>query len=110
MSGTRRRAAVRVASSSTRPGVEHLAILTVLTLRTVFRLPLRQTEGFVASLIRLIGLALDTPDHTTLSRRSSTVEVPRLAKAHHGAIHLVIDSTGPKVIGDGEWHAHMHQG
>lgn len=43
-----------------------LAIVTALTLRTVFRLPLRQTEGFVASLIGLMGLALQTPDHTTL--------------------------------------------
>ncbi len=101
------------APPSGRPGGQRkyseLAILTVLTLRTVFRLPLRQTEGFVASLIRLIGLSLDTPDHTTLSRRSSTVAVPRIAKAQHGAIHLVIDSTGLKVIGDGEWHAHKHQ-
>ena len=46
-----------------------LAIVTALTLSTVFHLPLRQTEGFVASLIGLMGLDLQTPDHTTLSRR-----------------------------------------
>ncbi len=65
------------ASPSGRPGGQRrysdLAILTALTLRTVFHLPLRQTEGFVASLIRLMGLDLETPDHTTLSRRGSTV-------------------------------------
>ena len=58
-----------------------LAIVTALTLRLVFHLPLRQTEGFVASIIRLMGLDLDTPDHTTLSRRDSTVDVPLLNKA-----------------------------
>ncbi|MDA0337555.1 MAG: transposase [bacterium] len=55
-----------------------LAIATSLTLRTVFHLPLRQTEGFVASLIGSLGLRLKTPDHTTLSRRSRDVEIPRL--------------------------------
>ena len=86
-----------------------LAILTVLTLRLVFHLPLRQPGGFVASLIRLMGLDLDTPDHTTLSRRNSTVDVRLLNKAHTGPIHLVIDSTGLKMVGDGEWHASKHR-
>lgn len=53
--------------------------------------------------------ASDTPDHTTLSRRSSRVEVPGVAKAHDGPIHLGIDSTGLKRVGDGEWHAHKHR-
>ena len=87
----------------------NLAILTSLTLRTVFRLPLRQTEGFVGSLIRLMGLDLQTPDHTTLSRRGRDVEVPMLARPHAGPIHLAIDSTGLKMMGDGEWHAHKHK-
>ena len=86
-----------------------LAIVTALTLRTVFHLPLRQTEGFVASLIGLMGLALQTPDHTTLSRRNRDVEIPRLARDHDGPLHLVIDSTGLKVLGDGEWQVHKHK-
>lgn len=86
-----------------------LAIVTVLTLRTVFHLQLRQAEGFVASLIRLMGLPLDTPDHTTLSRRNGKVEVRALAKAHDGPLHLAIDSTGLKMLGDGEWLAHKHK-
>jgi hypothetical protein len=86
-----------------------LAIVTALTLRSVFHLPLRQTEGFVASLIRIMGLDLETPDHTTLSRRSRTVEVPDLVRRHHGPVHLAIDSTGLKIMGDGEWHAHKHK-
>src|SRR5919199_381958 len=54
-----------------------LAILTALTLRAVFRLALRQTEGLIGSLIGLPGLDLPVPDHTTLSRRAATLEVHR---------------------------------
>src|SRR4051795_13415439 len=54
-----------------------LAILTALTLRAVFRLALRQTEGLIASIIRLFGLKLAAPDHSTLSRRAEVLEVPR---------------------------------
>src|SRR5215208_3047685 len=54
-----------------------LAILTALTLWAVFRLALRQTEGLIGSLMRLLGLDLPVPDHTTLSRRAATLEVPR---------------------------------
>src|ERR1700749_4687995 len=54
-----------------------LAILTALTLRAVFRLALRQTEGLIGSIINLLGLTLRVPDHTTLSRRSATLVVPR---------------------------------
>ena len=100
------------APPSGRPGgprkYSDLAIVTTLTLRTVFHLPLRQTEGFVTSLIGLMGLALKTPDHTTLSRRTRDVEVPRIAQSG-GALHLVIDSTGLKILGDGEWQSHKHK-
>ena len=100
-------------AQSGRPGGQHrysdLAIVTALTLRTVFHLPLRQTEGFVGSLIRLMGLGLDTPDHTTLSRRSATVEVPQIDRRTSEPIHLAIDSNGLKIMGDGEWHAHKHR-
>src|SRR3954465_4750509 len=53
------------------------AILTALTLRAVFRLAFRQTEGLIGSIIRLLGLTLRVPDHTTLSRRAATVDVPQ---------------------------------
>ncbi len=98
---------------SGRPGGQRrysdIAIVTALTLRTVFHLPLRQTEGFVASLISLMDLGLDTPDYSTLSRRAGTVVVPPLVHVHSGPIHLVIDSTGLKMLGDGEWLAHKHK-
>ena len=90
-------------------GTPDLAIITALTLRMVFHLPLRQTEGFVASLIGLMGLDLQTPDHTTLSRRCRSVEVPRPPVCHEGPLHLVIDSTGLKILGDGEWQAHKYR-
>lgn len=66
-----------------------LAITTALTLRTVFRLGLRQTEGLIGSVIRLLGLDLAVPDHSTLSRRAEKLEVVRFpcgtAPVHLGA-------------------------
>ncbi len=94
---------------SGQPRYSDLAVVTVLTLRAVFRLPLRQAEGFVNALIRLMGLDLKTPDHTTLSRRSGTVEVPKIDRQPECPIILAIDSTGLKIMGDGEWHAHKHR-
>ena len=87
----------------------NLAILTALTLRMLFHLPLRQTEGFVASLLRLMGLDLHAPDHTTLSRRNGDVLVPALSRAHDGPIHLIVDSTGLKIYGAGEWCSRKHR-
>ena len=87
----------------------NLVILTALTLRVVFRLPLRQSEGFLDSLLSLMGLDLKAPDHTTLSRRSRIVAVPPLTRAHGGPIHLIVDSTGLKILGSGEWNAHKYK-
>ncbi len=87
----------------------NLAILTSLTLRLVFHLPLRQTEGFVGSLLRLMGLDLKAPDHSTLSRRGEDVEMPRLCREHEGPIHLVVDSTGLKISSAGDWSSRKHR-
>ena len=87
----------------------NLAILTTLTQRVVFGLPLRQSEGFLESLLSLMGLDLEVPDHTTLSRRNRTVELPSLTRAHDGPIHLIVDSTGLKIMGSGEWSAHKYK-
>ena len=72
----------------------NLAIRTALTPRVVFSLPLRQTEGFLDSLLRLMGLNLKAPDHTTLSRRNQIVVVPPLTRSYDGPIDLIVDSTG----------------
>ena len=85
------------------------AILTALTLRMLFHLPLRQTEGFVASLLRLMDRHLNAPDHTTLCRRNRDVLVPALRRADDGPIHLIVDSTGLKIYGAGEWCSRKHR-
>ena len=77
----------------------NLAVRTALTLRVVFSLPLRQTEGFLDSLLRLMGLNLKAPDHTTLSRRNQIVAVPPLTRSYDGPIDLIVDSTGLKILG-----------
>jgi hypothetical protein len=69
----------------------------------VFHPALRQAEGFVASVLRLLGQALRVPDHTTLSRRSRSFAGHRPRAVPHGPMHLVIDSTGLKLFGQGEW-------
>ena len=82
------------------PWYSPLAILTALTLRAVFRLAFRQTEGLIGSVIGLLGLELRVPDHSTLSRRAATLEVPRPTRSSVGAdgesepLHLLVDSTG----------------
>ena len=89
------------------PDYSALAILTALTLRAVFRLPFRQTEGLIGSVVGLLGLALRVPDHTTLSRRAATLEVPR-PRSGFGPMHLLVDSTGLKLCGAGEWLVEKH--
>ena len=86
-----------------------LAILTALTLKAVFRLALRQTEGLIGSVIGLLGLDLAVPDHSTLCRRAGTLEVPRPQARRDGApLHLLVDSTGLKLCGAGEWLVEKH--
>ncbi len=91
------------------PWYSPLAILTALTLRAVFRLALRQTEGLIGSVIGLLGLDLAVPDHSTLSRRAETLEVPRPRPGRDGEpVHLLVDSTGLKLCGAGEWLIEKH--
>src|SRR4051812_10226959 len=93
------------------PWYSPLAIPTALTLRAVFRLALRQTEGLIGSILRLLGLDLAVPDHTTSSRRAATLEVPRpRPPAGGGPLHLLVDSTGLKLGGPGEWLVEKHGG
>ena len=84
------------------------AIPTVLTLRMIYHLPLRQTEGFVASLMRLMGVDLAVPDHSTWSRRQAGLAVDWFPQQPTEPIHLVVDSTGLKVSGEGEWRVRQH--
>ena len=85
-----------------------LAIKTALTLRAVFRLALRQTEGLIGSILRLLGIDLALPDHSTLSRRAETLEVPIPCRSSRGPVHLLVDSTGLQLCGAGEWLVEKH--
>jgi hypothetical protein len=89
------------------PRYSALAISTSATLRAVFRLALRQTEGLIGSIIPLLGLDLAVPDHTTLSRRAGTLEVPQALPGTH-PIYLLVDSTGLQLCGPGEWLVEKH--
>ncbi len=102
------------ATRGRQPWYSPLAILTALTLHAMFRLAFRQTEGLIGSVIALLGLALRVPDHTTLSRRSATLEVPRPLRPSTGAggeavpLHLLVDSTRLELCGPGEWLVEKH--
>jgi hypothetical protein len=82
------------------PRYSALAFATALTLISVFRLALRQTEGLIASIIALLGLDLAVPDHTTLTRRAESLDVVRL-RPGPGPVHLLVESTGLKLCGSG---------
>ena len=87
-----------------------LAIETALTLRLLLHLPLRQTEGFLRSIFELMGVSLDVPDHTTMSRRGARLTVPLRSRYRAGSIDLVIDSSGLSIFGEGQWAAVKHGG
>ena len=84
------------------------AIQACLTLQALFGLPLRQTTGLVAGLLVLAGLDWPVPETSTLSRRQKGLKVAIPYRASTGALHLLIDSTGIKAEGEGEWFAKKH--
>jgi len=90
------------------PHYSNLAITTALTLRAVFHLPLRQTEGLIGSILQLLGLDLSVPDYSTLSRRAQSLELPAQPRVSGGPIHLLVDSSGLKLSGPGEWLVEKH--
>src|SRR3954451_11476151 len=112
--------AERRTSRGGQPEYSDLAILTALTFKVVFRLAYRQTEGLIGSVIGRLGLDLAVPDHTTLCRGAETLEVPRPKPRGAGAgdgddagggaepLHLLVDSTGLKLYGAGEWLVEKH--
>jgi hypothetical protein len=86
-----------------------LAIETGMMLRLAFHLALRQTEGLMVSIFGLLGVPLSTPDHSTLSRRARKMaSIFKRCVLPDGPIHLLIDSTGLKVFGAGEWLQEKH--
>ena len=85
-----------------------LAVVSMLTLRAIYHLPLRATQGFGVSLMKLLGNDLPVPHYSTLSKRAASLQVAIPRQQAHEPIHLVIDSSGLKVYGEGEWKVRLH--
>ncbi|WP_080581785.1 IS5 family transposase [Sinorhizobium fredii] len=92
------------------PRYSDLAIETALTLGCVFGMRLRQTEGLMNSVFDLMGLDIPVPDHTTLSRRAQKWKPParRNRPLPDGPLHVLVDSTGLKMYGAGQWREEKH--
>jgi hypothetical protein len=85
-----------------------MVIISCLTFRQLFRLPLRATVGMMKSLLQLMNLELSVPDYSTLSRRGKSLEVNLNIKPSFSERHVLVDSTGIQVIGEGEWKKLRH--
>lgn len=86
------------------------AITTCLTLRAIYKLPLRQTQGLMRSIARLMGVEIPVPDFSTLSRRGQGLKLPEKPRIESTEpIHLTVDSTGLKIFGEGEWLQNKHK-
>ena len=86
-----------------------LCIETLMMLKTLFRLPYRQTEGFARSLLQLMEIGdLDVPCYSQLNRRAAALSIEPFAIPASGPLHIAIDSTGIKIYGEGEWKVRKH--
>ena len=83
-------------------------IETLLQLKVIYKLPYRQLEGFATSILQLMNIDYKPPSYTQLCRRAKYLEVDIEAPKTNGKIYLVVDSTGLKVYGEGEWKARKH--
>jgi hypothetical protein len=101
-----------LANRAGRPGrppvFSDAAIQFCLMVKVLFGLPLRQTTGMVASILKMAGLDWPVPDFSTLSRRQKTLAVQISSRRAPGPLNLLVDSTGIKFLGDGEWLARKH--
>ena len=102
--------APRRRSRGGQPRYSDLAIAMCLTLGMVYRLPLRQTQGLMRSILKLMEMEGSVPDFSTLSRRGKGLSVPAIIKTKKAEpVHLVVDSTGLKIFGEGEWLQKKHK-
>lgn len=90
------------------PTYTALAIETMATVQAIYGLAGRQTQGFLQSVFALLKLDLTVPDHSTLSRRRRQLTITLPVRDWHRTRHLVVDSTGVKVYGEGEWKVRQH--
>jgi hypothetical protein len=84
------------------------AIECLLVLRELFQLPYRQTEGLGKSLAELMDVIIDIPDYTSLAKRASKMGILLEVRKKNSSIDVVVDSTGLKVFGEGEWKMRKH--
>jgi hypothetical protein len=84
------------------------AVEAALTLRAIYRLALRQTQGLMQSIVELLGVAADIMDYTTLSRRSRSLDVRIPTFGVSEGLHVLVDASGIKVYGEGEWKVRQH--
>jgi len=84
------------------------AIQCLLLIKSVFHLDFRKLEGFAVSLVELMHVSIDIPSYTQICRRQKTLEVDLGHIPHQGSIHVVVDSTGLKIFGEGEWKVRQH--
>jgi hypothetical protein len=84
------------------------AVECLLVLRELFQLPYRQTEGLGKSLVELMEIELAIPDYTSLAKRAAKLSISLDIAKHRGRIDVVVDSTGLKVFGEGEWKMRKH--
>jgi hypothetical protein len=107
-------AAWRNTQSPTRSGAPRIysdtAIQCAFVVKSVYGLSLRAAQGFVSSVMRLMKLELPVPNYSTLCRRQGTLKVPLSLSSGSRPRHIVIDATGLRVYGAGEWHGHKHRG
>lgn len=85
-----------------------IAIQCGLTIKAIFKLTLRSTEGFIKSIISMLALKIKSPNYTTLCRRQKNLEIKLPKTTNKKPIHLIVDSTGLKVYGEGEWKVRQH--
>jgi transposase len=97
---------------SGKPGASNdytdLAIITFVTMKSVYHQAGRQTQGLLESLFALMEIDLDVPEHSTVSRRMGNLEITLPVVPKSGSVHVVVDSTGVKVYGEGEWKTRQH--
>ena len=90
------------------PTYSDAAIETLAIVKYLFRQANRQAEGLLSSIFEMMQVNLPVPDHTTLSRRQAALDVRLPVKPKEDARHVVCDSTGVKVYGEGEWKVRQH--
>lgn len=86
------------------------AIHCAVVVKSVYRLSLRAAQGFVSSVTSLMSLELPVPNYSTIGRRQGALTVPNFSSSNTRPCHIVIDATGLRVYGDGEWQVQKHRG